>query len=66
MKTLRLLLAWTWVSVPLAWGVQQSLEKSLPLFRGSAAASPVEAPDEATLPSETEAPDGEAPVQKEI
>ena len=28
-----ILLAWTIVTIPLAWGVYQSLVKSLPLFR---------------------------------
>ncbi len=32
MKTLYLFLAWTWVALPLAWGVFQSVQKSLPLF----------------------------------
>ena len=38
MKTLKLVIAWLLVSVPLAWGVLQSVEKSLPLFRGTPAA----------------------------
>jgi hypothetical protein len=29
----RLLLSWVWVGVPLAWGVWQTLMKSLDLFR---------------------------------
>lgn len=40
MQRLRLLIAWIWVAVPLGWGVYQSVHKSLPLFRGSAAQSP--------------------------
>jgi hypothetical protein len=32
MKTLALLLAWTLITVPLGWGVYQSVLKSLPLF----------------------------------
>jgi len=32
MKALTLLIAWTWIAVPLGWGVYQSLQKSLPLF----------------------------------
>ena len=32
MKTLTLLLAWTWITVPLGWGVYQSVLKSMPLF----------------------------------
>ncbi|MFM7215041.1 MAG: hypothetical protein ACKO3H_09215 [Verrucomicrobiota bacterium] len=35
MKTLKLVIAWLLVGVPLAWGVIQSIEKSLPLFRGA-------------------------------
>jgi hypothetical protein len=27
-----LVIAWTWVGVPLAWGVWQTVIKSLPLF----------------------------------
>ena len=34
MKTLLLIIAWTWVAVPLSWGVYQSVQKSLPLFQG--------------------------------
>jgi hypothetical protein len=29
-----LLIAWTWVALPLGWGVYQSVQKSLPLFQG--------------------------------
>ena len=32
MKRLVLIVAWLWITVPLAWGVYQSVEKSLPLF----------------------------------
>jgi hypothetical protein len=32
MKALTLLLAWTWITVPLGWGVIKSVQKSLPLF----------------------------------
>ncbi len=32
MKSISLILAWTWVVLPLAWGVFKSVEKSLPLF----------------------------------
>ena len=32
MKALTLLLAWTWIAVPLGWGVYQSVQNSLPLF----------------------------------
>jgi len=34
MKTLTLALAWIWIAVPLGWGVYQSVQKSMPLFRG--------------------------------
>lgn len=41
MKSLRLIIAWTWVALPLGWGVFKSVEKSLPLFQGAVApASP--------------------------
>ena len=32
MKTLRLVLVWAWISLPLGWGVYQTILKSLPLF----------------------------------
>jgi hypothetical protein len=32
MKKLALILAWLWVSIPLSWGVYQSVQKSMPLF----------------------------------
>ncbi|HEY1049351.1 MAG TPA: hypothetical protein VGE39_06340 [Prosthecobacter sp.] len=32
MKAILLLIAWTWIAVPLGWGVHQSVQKSLPLF----------------------------------
>ena len=32
MRRLVLVVAWLWITVPLAWGVYQSIEKSLPLF----------------------------------
>lgn len=31
-KLVVLFLAWTWITVPLAWGVYQSVQKSLPLL----------------------------------
>jgi hypothetical protein len=37
---LSIALAWTFVTVPLAWGVYQSVVKSLPLFQISAPANP--------------------------
>lgn len=36
MKAILLLIAWTWVALPLGWGVYQSVKKSQPLFRGGA------------------------------
>jgi len=27
-----LAIAWAWVTIPLGWGVYQSLQKSMPLF----------------------------------
>ena len=32
MKVILLLIAWTWITMPLGWGVYQSVQKSLPLF----------------------------------
>ena len=32
MKTLNLVIAWTWIAVPLGWGIYQSVQKSMPLF----------------------------------
>ncbi|MFN0075842.1 MAG: hypothetical protein ACKVY0_05155 [Prosthecobacter sp.] len=32
MKAILLLIAWTWITMPLGWGVYQSVKKSLPLF----------------------------------
>ena len=40
MKTLSLVIAWTWVALPLGWGVYQSVQKSLPLFGGGARVRP--------------------------
>jgi hypothetical protein len=36
---LAIALAWIVVAIPLGWGVYQSIEKSLPLFRMSAPAT---------------------------
>lgn len=36
MKAITLLIAWTWIIVPLGWGVFQSVKKSQPLFSGAA------------------------------
>ena len=38
MKTLTLIIAWAWITVPLGWGVYQSVQKSRPLFGMSASA----------------------------
>lgn len=35
---MKLVLAWLFVALPLAWGVMQSVKKSLPLFGGQATA----------------------------
>lgn len=34
MKRVRVILAWLVVSAPLAWGIYQSIQKSMPLFTG--------------------------------
>jgi hypothetical protein len=44
MKTLKLLVAWSWVALPLAWGVWHSVLKSAPLFRSPPVAAPVAPP----------------------
>ncbi|MFM2168550.1 MAG: hypothetical protein RIS79_2921 [Verrucomicrobiota bacterium] len=36
MNNLRIFIAWIWVTVPLGWGVYQSVNKSMPLFGGTA------------------------------
>ena len=38
MKTIKLLLVWLWVVIPLGWGVLKSAQKSVPLFRATATA----------------------------
>ncbi len=35
---MKLILAWLFVAIPLAWGVTQSVKKSMPLFAGQAPA----------------------------
>jgi hypothetical protein len=30
----KLIIAWLWISIPLGWGVYQSVKKSMPLFNG--------------------------------
>jgi hypothetical protein len=32
MNALKLAIAWTWIALPLGWGVFQSVQKSMPLF----------------------------------
>ena len=32
MNNIKLIIAWTWISLPLGWGVYKSVQKSLPLF----------------------------------
>ena len=44
MQSIRLLIAWIWVAVPLGWGVYQSVNKSLPLFGGVSKPAPAAAP----------------------
>jgi TPR repeat protein len=39
-ERMKLVLAWLFVALPLAWGVMQSVKKSLPLFGVQAAATP--------------------------
>ncbi|MGE0606582.1 MAG: hypothetical protein AB7O62_05590 [Pirellulales bacterium] len=34
MKTIKLVIAWTSIALPLCWGVYQSVRKSMPLFMG--------------------------------
>jgi len=36
MKALALAIAWTWIALPLGWGVYQSVQKAMPLFTGEA------------------------------
>lgn len=38
MNAIKLIIAWVFVGIPLAWGVYQSVMKSLPLFGIEAAA----------------------------
>ena len=33
-QRLLLIVAWLWAGIPLAWGVYNTIQKSLPLFRG--------------------------------
>lgn len=32
MKTIKLVIVWLWVAIPLGWGVMKSLQKAKPLF----------------------------------
>jgi hypothetical protein len=41
MKKLALILAWLWVSIPLSWGVYQSVQKSMPLFENQPQSSTI-------------------------
>ena len=43
MKAISLLVAWTWVVLPLSWGVYQSVKKSAPLFGGESKTAPTSA-----------------------
>jgi hypothetical protein len=36
MKAIALAIAWTWIAVPLGWGVYQSVQKAMPLFTAEA------------------------------
>jgi hypothetical protein len=36
MKAIALAIAWTWITLPLGWGVYQSVQKVMPLFTGEA------------------------------
>ncbi len=40
MRRMVLILAWMVVSLPLAWGVYQSVQRSMPLFSGGAIVAP--------------------------
>jgi len=39
MQNTRLIIAWIWVTIPLGWGVYQSVNKSMPLLGGAPKAS---------------------------
>lgn len=39
MNRIALVIAWTWIALPLGWGVYQSVQKSLPLFQAVPAAA---------------------------
>ena len=40
LKSVTIAIAWIWVTVPLGWGVYQSVQKSLPLFQGNVQPQP--------------------------
>ncbi len=40
MNSIKLIVVWLWVAIPLGWGVMKSLQKSAPLFSGSTASAP--------------------------
>jgi hypothetical protein len=40
MKALKIILAWLVAVVPLGWGVSKTIDKSKPLFTGSAKTAP--------------------------
>lgn len=46
MKRILLFVAWTWVAIPLGWGVYQSGKRSMPLFFEAAAETEVEGEDD--------------------
>ncbi|MBC7966165.1 MAG: hypothetical protein H7Z17_09595 [Fuerstia sp.] len=51
MKTLTLVIAWTWIAVPLGWGVYQSVQKSMPLFNGQPQPTALSSQGQATEPN---------------
>jgi hypothetical protein len=44
MKTITLVIAWTWIALPLGWGVYQTLQQSMPLFSGQTAPAALNGP----------------------
>lgn len=48
MQRISLIFAWTFVALPLAWGVSTSVQKALPLFNRSALAQPNKPPPSKT------------------
>lgn len=43
MQTVKLIVAFLWVGIPLSWGVFQSVKKSMPLIKGEPSAPSVPA-----------------------